>query len=390
MVYSLHELLICLNNQLHYHRHFSEMSKVLTVISTGTPLIVNRIPCLHKGGSMEESNAIIPAEVPAMDIGQVANQIARQTALVDYQARKSDQTLRRQKADIALFEQFLGSAGSPVEGLAYDLQPWSIITWGLVEAFNRWQLQQSYAVGSINVRLNTVKTYCSLAAKAGFLSTQELALVKTVAGYQNKEARNINEKRVQTRRPNAKKANPVSLAVTHAALLKAQPNTIRGRRDALIMCLLIDHSLRVSEVAALDISSINLQRSELTIYRQKTNTIQVHSLSPDTYKAALAYLADCPASGPLFVGICSKDRIGTRSINERVGQLGDALGIKGLSPHDCRHFFATDALRNGTDIKSLQDAGGWNSPAMPLRYAKSAKVANAGLKMSAYEISKEV
>jgi integrase len=177
----------------------------------------------------------------------------------------------------------------------------------------------------------------------------------------------------------------VSISPVHAALLKEQPETPRGRRDALMMCLLLDHALRVSEVAALDISSINLQSGELVIYRHKTNKTQIHQLTPDTYRAAQTYLADCPADQePLFIGICSKKRIDTSSINARVGQLGEAIGIKGLSPHDCRHFFATDAIRHGTDIKSLQDAGGWNSPAMPLRYAESASIANSGVKLSAH------
>ena len=54
-----------------------------------------------------------------------------------------------------------------------------------------------------------------------------------------------------------------------------------------------------------------------------------------------------------------------------------------VSPFLSRHYYATDAIRNGTDIKSLQDAGGWNSPAMPLGYAESAKIANSGVKLSA-------
>jgi hypothetical protein len=34
--------------------------------------------------------------------------------------------------------------------------------------------------------------------------------------------------------------------------------------------------------------------------------------------------------------------------------------------------------RKGTQIRALQDAGGWSSPAMPLRYAESARIANEG------------
>ena len=332
----------------------------------------------------DDQISLVPLdELPT--IGQAANDFARQTVLQDYQSRKSQQTLRRQRADIALFEQFLASAGNPIEGLAYDLAKWHFVTWGLVEAFNRWQISQGYAMGSVNVRMTTIKIYCGLAAKAEYVSTQELALIKTVKGYYQAEARNIDEKRERTRRPDAKKASPVSLSPVHANLLKDQPkNTPRGRRDALIMCLLLDHALRVSEVAALDISAINLQSGELTFYRHKVGKTQTHNLTSDTYKAAQLYLADCPPDQwPLFVGICSKGRVSTSSLNERVTQLGKAIGIKGISPHDCRHYYATDAIKNGTDIKSLQDAGGWDNPIMPLRYAESAKVANSGVKLSA-------
>ncbi|MBC8098749.1 MAG: tyrosine-type recombinase/integrase, partial [Armatimonadetes bacterium] len=69
-----------------------------------------------------------------------------------------------------------------------------------------------------------------------------------------------------------------------------------------------------------------------------------------------------------------------RGINNRVGELGQAIGIATLSPHDLRHYWATDAARAGTDPFSLQDAGGWNSLAMPRRYVESAKIANEGVK----------
>jgi integrase len=322
--------------------------------------------------------------VPVMSIGEVANLVARQSLLAEYRQSKSQQTLRRQRADIALFEAFLITAGSQIDGLHEELSKWKCVTWGLIKAFNLWQLEQGYATGSINVRLATVKSYCQLAMQAGYITGEDLALIQSVKGYRASVARNIDEKRAVTRQENAKKALPVSLAPIHAKLLKSQPDESRGRRDALIMCLLLDHGLRASEVADLNVDSISLEAGQITIYRHKVHKTQIHQLTPDTYRAAMLYLADCsPEQGPLFVGICSKERISTRSINERVSQIGEAIDIKGLSPHDCRHFYATDAIRNGTDIKSLQDAGGWNSPIMPLRYAESASIANAGVKLSA-------
>ena len=72
----------------------------------------------------------------------------------------------------------------------------------------------------------------------------------------------------------------------------------------------------------------------------------------------------------------------SRAITARVRALGQAIGVEGLSAHDCRHYWATQAARSGTPIDRLQDAGGWASPAMPLRYVEAARIANEGVKLN--------
>ncbi len=71
--------------------------------------------------------------------------------------------------------------------------------------------------------------------------------------------------------------------------------------------------------------------------------------------------------------------MGERAITKRVSALGEAFGLSALSAHDCRHAWATRAARNGTDPFALQEAGGWNSLAMPRRYVEAAKIANEGV-----------
>ena len=68
-----------------------------------------------------------------------------------------------------------------------------------------------------------------------------------------------------------------------------------------------------------------------------------------------------------------------RAIAARVKALGQAIGIDHLSPHDLRHFGATDLARNNTPIDRLQAWGGWNSPAMPLGYIERAEHGNEGV-----------
>jgi integrase len=68
-----------------------------------------------------------------------------------------------------------------------------------------------------------------------------------------------------------------------------------------------------------------------------------------------------------------------RSVPDRAWVLCERIGLAGVSAHDGRHAWATFAVRGGTDLKTLQDAGGWNSIAMPARYAASQQIANKGV-----------
>jgi integrase len=322
--------------------------------------------------------------------GQAANQAAAGGVFSDYQSRKAANTLRRQEAGLSLFSEFLRSAGLEPSDYANDPEAWRGITWGLVAAFARWQLEQGYAVASVNIRLSTVKTYAKLAMKAGVLDATEYALIRTVDGYARKEIKRIDEQRktagIDTRK-GYKKAEPVTLTREQAQTLKSQPDTPQGRRDAFLMALLLDHGLRVGEVAILTVEAFDLKAGELRFYRPKVDRQQTHRLTADTLRAARAYLAnDAPRAGMIWRhsrrdGSLDGPGMSTRAMTERVRMLGEAIGVEGLSAHDCRHYWATQAARNGTPIDRLQDAGGWSSPAMPLRYVEQAKIANSGVKL---------
>lgn len=321
-------------------------------------------------------------------VGQAANQAAARIVFAEYREGKAANTLRQQDAALRLFAGFLGLAGAAPSGeLAGQPEAWRGVTWGLVTAFKHWLKQQGYAVGTINVRLSTVKAYAALAFKAGALSEAEHSAIQGVTGYGYRQGREVDERRDVTR-VGEKKAAPVRLSDHDAAALKARPDTPQGRRDALLMCLLLDHGLRCGEVAALRTDGLDLQAGRLTFYREKVGKVQTHRLTPDTLKAARAWAAagDIPAPGePLLrkshkSGALGAPGLSTRAVTRRVRALGCELGIEGLSAHDCRHYWATHAAGAGTDPFALQEAGGWSSLAMPRRYVEASKIANEGLK----------
>lgn len=140
------------------------------------------------------------------------------------------------------------------------------------------------------------------------------------------------------------------------------PPTLR-LRDHAILELFFSTGLRVSELAGLKKTSINLERDEFTV-RGKGDKTRVVFLSAAARAALKAYLThrgdDCPF---LFVRH-DRARIGMtkdltpltpRSIERLVAHYAAAAGIpKKVSPHTLRHSFATDLLMNGADVRSVQ------------------------------------
>lgn len=327
--------------------------------------------------------------------GQAANQVAAHNVFEEYRQRKSYHTLRRQKADLDLLIRFLHEFNVEHEGdLQTDPESWRGASWGLLEAFRRWQLDQGYAVQSINVHLSTVKVYMGLAHKAGIIPTEEYALIRMVSGYTHHEGVYVDEKRLSAGMPTRmgrKKAEAVNISIGVVRALKYEHSeTPQGRRDALLMCLLFDHGLRCSEIARLKVGNFDLSAGIFTFYRPKVDKIQTHSMSRDTRRALAAYInwGDCPsdAAAPLLrasnkSGKLTKTGMSQRGITSRVNELGQILGIPNLSAHDGRHSWATRAARNGTDPFALQEAGGWNSLAQVRRYIEEAEIANEGVKL---------
>jgi integrase len=339
----------------------------------------------------KQSNYSTPSTSQNETIAQAANEVASRYQFTEYQQRRSYQTLRRQKAGLALFEEYLHYCGMQIQhSLFEDPQEWSNISWGLVEGFLKWQLKEGYAIQSINVRLSTVKTYAKLAMKSGVVTTEVYAQINAIVGYTHKEGIRVDEKRSQSR-VGFKKAQPVVISTAQATWLRDQPDTPQGRRDRLMMCLFLDHGLRVGEMAALLGSSIRFEERLLVFYRPKVSKVQKHWLSDNTWHAVdlcrlhgeIDFVTPLPLlRQSLRNKQLSDNGMSSRGITHRVKVLGEQVGLASLSAHDCRHYWATTAAKNGTDPFVLQEAGGWSSLAMPRRYIEENDIANEGIKLN--------
>jgi len=222
----------------------------------------------------ETTDLVIYPDLEAID--QIADEYAAHETFGEYQARHSANTLRRQHDDLTLFCTYLAAAGaarSPDE-LFRDPKAWRGISAGLVKGYVAWQLQQGYAIASINSRLATIKVYCKMAMDAGALSAITLALISLVKGYRRKEGRNVDRERPVSR-VGAKKALPTALNAGHAELLKRQPATTKiGRRDRFMMYLFLELGLRCGELRDLERDDLDLATGVLFLYREKVDEEQ--------------------------------------------------------------------------------------------------------------------
>lgn len=145
-----------------------------------------------------------------------------------------------------------------------------------------------------------------------------------------------------------------------------QPDTGKpqGLRDRAIMELLYSSGLRVSELVGLNRDHINLERREFMVRgkSQKDRPVFVSSEAATWVERYLASRSDNHV--PLFIHYWgsgqdlddgSYTRLSSRSIQRNVARYGKLAGLtKKITPHTLRHSFATNLLRNGADVRSVQ------------------------------------
>lgn len=356
--------------------------------------------------------------------GQAANQAAADYLFADYRQRRAAKTIRTQTTALILWVQYLnqvkaaGELISAAEGWAANFfdkkerakigryaqsqhtplpiiytghfcqhrpEAWQGVTWGLVEGFVKWLLNEGYSVASVNNRLSAVKVYVRLATKAGVIPPTEAALIREVRGYGTTEGKRVDNIRERTRVGYKKEAAIVLTAEQARQLKTKHPPTPQGIRDRLMLTLLLDLGLRASEVATLRVEDL-AEPGYVTVYRQKTDSTDRMALTADLQAAMEGYKKYMRDKGRLLRGSRKNEKLtnqnmSVRAIGGRVKILGrDILGIWELSPHDLRHTWATRAAK-GSNPFVLRDAGGWTNMQTPGRYVERSQVVNEGIKL---------
>lgn len=142
-------------------------------------------------------------------------------------------------------------------------------------------------------------------------------------------------------------------------------------RDRAILETLFSTGLRVSELCSLDRDKIDSVRGEVPVMG-KGSKIRLVFLSDTAKKSLQDFLKKRSDADPaLFIRIPKKEafakyenlRLTPRSVQRIIKKHAIRAGIVGkrVTPHTLRHSLATDLLRNGADIRSVQAILGHSS-----------------------------
>jgi integrase/recombinase XerC len=175
---------------------------------------------------------------------------------------------------------------------------------------------------------------------------------------------------------------PVFLSVDEVFALLDEPGSRDSfaARDRAILELLYSTGMRVSELAACNLASLDFA-SEMVRVRGKGNRERIIPMGQQAIKTLRAYLGEREEllrnrlqqgkkidKEALFLN-SRGTRLTARSVERLIAEYGQKAGIdKAVTPHVLRHSFATHLLEMGADMRSVQELLGHVSLSTTQKY----------------------
>ena len=164
-------------------------------------------------------------------------------------------------------------------------------------------------------------------------------------------------------RPKEEKSLPVILSFEEVERLLDAPDTSKesGMRDKAMLETMYATGLRVSELCALPLSSINAENRLIVVRHGKGNKQRTVQISPFALEWLETYIHDFRSKNKgkkrkeVFLNLRGTP-ISRNYFFMQVKKYAEEAGIEvSISPHTLRHCFATHLLENGAELRAVQE-----------------------------------
>jgi integrase/recombinase XerD len=145
-----------------------------------------------------------------------------------------------------------------------------------------------------------------------------------------------------------------------------------GPRETLLVLLMLELGLRVSEVVGADLEDLGEQGRHLVLAIKGKGQATKAALVPINPAVARAIKRARGARkyGPLLITSTGR-RMTRQQAGRIIKSLGKEIGLPALHPHTLRHAFVTLSLDEGASLRDVQDAARHADPRTTRRYDRN-------------------
>lgn len=226
-----------------------------------------------------------------------------------------------------------------------EIQSWQELSESQLTSYVLSLREREYARSTIARKVAAVKSFCHFLVREGVLRADPSDDLAS---------------------PRVDKFAPKAISEESVRLLLAKPlesSTPESLRDKAMLETLYASGMRVSELTSLDISDLDLARSEIVCGKRPDRERRI-PLCDDAINALTVYLTNGRPH------LRNGETVPALFLNHRGNRLtrqgfwlilkayADACGISEITPHTIRHSFAVHQLANGSQLRDIQQIMG--------------------------------
>jgi integrase/recombinase XerD len=271
--------------------------------------------------------------------------------------------------------QFVAFAGENI-----DLKSLSGV---IIEHWAAHLRQKGYSPTSMRRKMVVLKVFCSYWIRKGMLRESPFWRIKLSFGRIEPLPRTLTEAEMKSlliqARHNylASRYSQNRLAITSGESNQSLFRAYRELRNLALVDILFATGMRVGEVSSLDLQDFHLEEALFKVKGKGGRDRLAYVVDEETMRFQrehAKYRAQIKTeSTALFLNV-SGERLSTQGIANIIAQLRQEAGIdRHITPHMLRHTVATLLLRNGMDIRVVQEFLGHASIATTQRYTHITK-----------------
>ncbi|HYX27156.1 MAG TPA: tyrosine-type recombinase/integrase [Pyrinomonadaceae bacterium] len=251
-----------------------------------------------------------------------------------------------------------------------------------IEAWARDLQSKKYSPASMRRKMVVLKVFCSYWVRKGALNESPFWRVKLSLGRIRQLPRALTENEMrdllnQAKRSKTNSSVPRKTTVLSKGRSSVSISSYRALRNLAIVDLLFATGMRVGEVSSLNIVDFAVSESCFRVKGKGGRDRLAFLVDEQTRRIQQQHArlrAKLDSANPALFLNSAGQRLTTQGIANIISQFRKDAGIdRHITPHMLRHTVATLLLRNGADIRVVQEFLGHASIATTQRYTHVSK-----------------